>query len=68
MTLQWPVFHLATNLINTHHLVDSKDSLPGKVVDETWLAARPGHVGHAQKRVHAQNPSQGASTKLGQFG
>ncbi|XP_047912747.1 uncharacterized protein [Anser cygnoides] len=26
--LQWPVFHLATNLINTHHLVDSKGSLP----------------------------------------
>ncbi|XP_035428240.1 uncharacterized protein LOC118261492 [Cygnus atratus] len=26
--LQWPVFHLATNLINMHHLVDSKGSLP----------------------------------------
>ncbi|KAI6061811.1 Coiled-coil domain-containing protein 81 [Aix galericulata] len=28
MVFQWPVFHLATNLINTHHLVDSNGSLP----------------------------------------
>nr|XP_038027739.1 coiled-coil domain-containing protein 81-like [Anas platyrhynchos] len=28
MIFQWPVFHLATNLINTHHLEDSNGSLP----------------------------------------
>lgn len=65
MIFQWPVFHLATNLINTHHLEDSNGSLPGKAVDETLLAARPGHVGHG---LRAQKPSHGASPKLGHLG
>lgn len=60
--LQWPVFHLATNLINTHHLVDSKGSLPGKAVDETLLAARPGHTGH---RLRTQKPGPWSQPKAG---
>ena len=30
VTLQWPVFHLATNLIATHHLKAHRESLPGR--------------------------------------
>ncbi|NXL96192.1 CCD81 protein, partial [Alectura lathami] len=29
VTLQWPVFRLARNLVNAHNLMDDKEYLPG---------------------------------------
>ena len=33
MTIHWPVFRLARNLVEVHNLVDNKAYLPGKMVD-----------------------------------